>query len=351
MTEKIKILFLADTHLGFDFPLKPRIKRRRRGPDFINNYKFALKAAVEQKVDLIVHGGDMFYRSRVHPNIVTMAFEPLIKVAEKNIPIFLVPGNHERSWIPASIFDTHPLIHIFEKPRTYFLNIKGTKLALAGFPNVRYNIREKFNNLVQQTNFQYKASDVRLLCLHQIVEGAQIGIQNYTFRKGEDIIQGRDIPGCFNGILSGHIHRWQVLTSDLKGNPLAAPVLYPGAIERTSFVERLEKKGYLIINLIVKKDQEKTKLTWEFIELPARPMHVISIDSNLIGKNEILSFLKNEISCLDPNSVVKVKLEKNPGKEFFSSLSAELLRRIAPSTMNIELSFLNQGKLHFANKR
>jgi hypothetical protein len=30
----IRVLLMADTHLGFDLPLRPRIKRRRRGPDF-----------------------------------------------------------------------------------------------------------------------------------------------------------------------------------------------------------------------------------------------------------------------------------------------------------------------------
>jgi DNA repair protein SbcD/Mre11 len=345
MSQKIKILFLADTHLGFDFPLKPRINRRRRGSDFFDNYEIALKAAVKNKVDLIVHGGDMFYRSRVHPNIVSKAFEPLIKTAEQNIPIYIVPGNHERSWIPASIFDTHPLIRIFEKPRTYFLNIKGVKLALAGFPNVRYGIREKFKKIVQQTNYEQKSSDVRLLCMHQIVEGAQVGIQNYTFRKGEDIIQGKDIPGCFHAILSGHIHRWQVLKSDLKGHSLAAPVLYPGAIERTSFVERLEKKGYLIVNLSFTNNTERPEIDWEFIDLHARPMFVISIDINSVGKNNIIAFLKREISRLDQNSVVKVKLEKNPGNELMAFLSAETLREIAPSTMNIELSSIYKERM------
>ena len=221
---------------------------------------------------------------------------------------------------------------------------------MAGFPNVRRRIREKFIYVVNQTKYNREKSDILLLCMHQIVEGSQVGIQNYTFRKGEDIIQGRDIPGCFNGILSGHIHRWQVLTSDLMGKPLAAPVLYPGAIERTSFVERLEKKGYLIIYLNVTKGVENTRMDWEFVELPVRPMHVITIDNNLLSRNEILSFLKNEISRLDPNSVVKVKLEKNPEKEVLLSLSAEFLRRISPPTMNIELSIANQGRLHFAKK-
>ncbi len=28
----VRILLLADTHLGFDLPFKPRVQRRRRGP-------------------------------------------------------------------------------------------------------------------------------------------------------------------------------------------------------------------------------------------------------------------------------------------------------------------------------
>ena len=100
----IQILFLSDTHLGFDLPFKPRVKRIRRGPDFFNNMEIALNFAVEHKVDCIVHGGDLFYRSKVPQQLVDMAFEPLIRTAESGIPIYLVPGNHERSNIPTGIF-------------------------------------------------------------------------------------------------------------------------------------------------------------------------------------------------------------------------------------------------------
>ncbi|MEN8098660.1 MAG: metallophosphoesterase, partial [Chloroflexota bacterium] len=61
----IKLLFLSDTHLGFDQPIKPKIVRRRRGPDFFRNYHRALQAGIEGEVDLVIHGGDMFFRSRV----------------------------------------------------------------------------------------------------------------------------------------------------------------------------------------------------------------------------------------------------------------------------------------------
>lgn len=40
-----RILFVSDTHLGFDLPRKPRIARRRRGPDFFDNFNRALEPA------------------------------------------------------------------------------------------------------------------------------------------------------------------------------------------------------------------------------------------------------------------------------------------------------------------
>ena len=47
--------------------------------------------------------------------------------------------------------------------------------------------------------------------------------------------------------LTGHIHRFQILSRDLKARVLPAPVFYAGSIECTSFAEKNEKKGYLIL--------------------------------------------------------------------------------------------------------
>ena len=46
-----RVLFLTDTHLGFDYPFRPRIQRRRRGLDFFANYEKALAPALDGKVD------------------------------------------------------------------------------------------------------------------------------------------------------------------------------------------------------------------------------------------------------------------------------------------------------------
>ena len=338
MPATIKILFLADTHLGFDFPLKPRVQRRRRGFDFFKIYHLVLQHARTNNINLIIHGGDMFFRSRVHPEIVSKGFAPLIEIAEHGIPVFIVPGNHERSWIPASIFDTHPRIHIFEKPKTYFLSVENIRLAVAGFPYQRQSIRQKIKNVIQQTGYQAEASDARLLCMHQIFEGARVGIQNYMFRYGVDVIQGKDIPADFLAVLTGHIHRSQVLKTDLFGNLLNVPILYPGAIERTSFVERDEKKGFLTVDISFFGDSKQPRLKWKFEELPARPMHVITVNQNSDCEGELKFSLADQIHRLNKNAVVKVKLIGESKNSQPSSLSADWLRSVAPATMNIEFS-------------
>ncbi len=334
----LKILFLADTHLGFDLPIRPRIKRRRRGDDFFKNYHLALQPAFDREVDLVIHGGDLFFRSRVHPKIVNDAFKPLLQIADRGTPVYIVPGNHERSNIPQSLLETHRLIHIFDKSRTFHLTKNDMNLSLSGFPYYRHGIRKDFQKVIEQTDYKNKSADVKLLCMHQIVEGAQVGIQNYTFRSGNDVIQGKDVPQDFLAILSGHIHRKQILRNDLAGRPLAVPVIYPGAIERTSFAERAEKKGYFIIEVGFVQNTKVPDMNWIFHELPTRPMVVININSKEIRTQNILSFLKKKIANLDPNSIVQVKFNDSFPDESNHQINSDLLRSIAPATMNVEIS-------------
>lgn len=335
----IKILFLADTHLGFDLALRPRIHRRRRGDDFFKNYYLALQPAFDKKVDLVIHGGDLFFRSRVHPQIVQRAFAPLLQIADVGIPIYLVPGNHERSNIPRSLFETHAFIHIFDKPRTYSLSKNGITLAIAGFPYYKNGIRTDIKNVLAQTGYQKEQADIRLLCMHHIVEGAQVGIQNYTFRSGEDVIQGKDLPSAFLAVLSGHIHRHQVLSRDLAGRPLSAPVIYPGAIERTSFVERNEPKGYLTIEIRCSETSRSPQISWTFHELPVRPMVVIDLNNDeAMRSHGLLSAIEKKIAALDPQSIVQLRLHGGDRAMNKFPVKISWLRSIAPDTMNIEIA-------------
>lgn len=333
----VRVLLLADTHLGFDAPLHPRVERRRRGDDFFRNTRLALRPALEGEVDLVVHGGDLLYRSRVPASLVERALAPLIEIAEAGVPVYLVPGNHERSRIPLHLWARHPNLHIFDGPRTFVCPAAAGSVALSGWPFVR-DVRSRFRALVAECGLHGAAAGVRLLCIHQVVEGAQVGPSDYTFRSGPDVVPGREVPAGVDAVLAGHIHRAQVLRRTLDGRPLAAPVIYPGSVERTAFAERDETKGYAIVTLAPGGGAGSRLVAPRFVPLPARPMVVLRWEPGSGDREGMEAELAGRLAALDPESVVRLQIVGEHAPAVRAGLGAARLRSLAPLTMNVELA-------------
>jgi exonuclease SbcD len=257
----VRVLFLSDTHLGFDLPSRPRVVRRRRGDDFFRNFERALEPARTRDVDVVVHGGDLLYRSRVPAWLAEAALAPLKDVAESGVPVLLVPGNHERGRMPFPLLALHDRLHVFDRPRTVVVHARGVRVAFIGFPYTD-DIRRRFPEILAAANSDRLPADIRVLCLHQCIEGATCGPGHFTFRSGPDVIRAADLPRNVAVTLSGHIHRHQVLQA--ANGP---PIVYAGSIERTSFAEAPETKGFVMLELAGSGPP-----SFEFRPLPARTM-------------------------------------------------------------------------------
>jgi exonuclease SbcD len=249
----LRLLLLADTHLGL-------------APEHSDAFERALAPAFRGEVDLVVHGGDVFFRSRIPPSLVLDSFAPLKRLADAGVPVVVVPGNHERSAIPFPLLAAHPSIHIFDRAKTITLDVRGTSIAIAGFPNDRDSIRNTFPALLEATGWREAEAGIRLLCVHQTVEGATVGPSDFFFRGAPDVIAGSDIPTGFAAVLSGHIHRHQVLRRDIRRRPLGSPVFYPGSTHRTSSAERAEPKGTLQFEFVPTPAGGRVH-AWRFNEL------------------------------------------------------------------------------------
>ncbi|MEP7343874.1 MAG: metallophosphoesterase [Gemmatimonadaceae bacterium] len=335
MPDVVRILLLADTHLGFDLPVQPRIRRRRRGHDFLANYNAALQPALDGEVDLVVHGGDVFHRSRVAASVAYQAFEPLARVADGGVSVYVVPGNHEHGRIPHLRFARHPGIHVFDEPRTFVADVRGVRVSVAGFPSERDDVRTRFTELVESTGWRTEPAAVRLLCVHQCVEGATVGPGNFTFTSAADVIRGRDVPVGLTAVLSGHIHRHQVLTEDLRGRRLAAPVLYPGSIERTSIAEADEEKGFMIVKVCC--DDFGVRADWTFRKLPARPLVMRELNVDAVGDGDLELRIRALIADAPADAVLTIRVLGTMTERAARLLSAAYLRSLAPAAMNIEI--------------
>jgi DNA repair exonuclease SbcCD nuclease subunit len=339
----VRVLLLADTHLGFDLPVRPRIERRRRGHDFFENFDRVLDAAKDLAADLVVHGGDLFYRRRIPASLVQRAFLPLKRVADSGIPVYVVPGNHERSEIPYPMLALHPGIHIFDRPKTLVVEIDGSRIALAGFPFERTAIRDRFSSILAGASWQGVNADLHLLCVHQAFEGATVGPSDYTFRYSDDVVRMADVPNRFAAVLSGHIHRHQVLVRDLRGDVAPAPVFYPGSIERTSFAERDEAKGYMLLDFQKSAGGELALSSWEFLRLPARPMIIRDIHAGRFPSGRLRSVVIQAIDESPPDAVLRLRIHGKLSEQDRAVLAASNLRSLTPTTMNLEASLVDEA--------
>ncbi|MDP2957185.1 MAG: metallophosphoesterase [Longimicrobiales bacterium] len=341
----VRILLLADTHLGFDLPLRPRVRRRRRGPDFLASYHRALEPALAGAVDLVVHAGDVFHRARVPPTLVVQAFEPLRRLADGGTQVFVVPGNHERSRIPHARFALHPGIHVFDRPRTFRVAVAGLRVALLGFPFERRDVRVRFPALVEATGWRAWRDDLALLCVHHCFEGARVGPQNYTFRNTPDVIRGRDVPGGVAAVLTGHVHRHQLLTRDLAGRALPAPILYPGSTDRTAFAEMGEAKGTVLLEVDEDRDRAGGCLVrWRFHELPTRPMAVADVEADGMSEAALSGQVAAALERAPAEAVLRLRVHGRVRDDARGALSAARLRALAPEGMNVDVVFVDEPR-------
>ncbi|MBI4863068.1 MAG: metallophosphoesterase [Candidatus Riflebacteria bacterium] len=330
---RLSIVVVADSHLGFDCSLRPRIDRRRRGEDFFWNFASVLSYAAAN-ADLLVHGGDLMFRSKVDPRLVKRGYDLLLASARKGLPIVVVPGNHERSRLPSAHLLEHPNIHLLDRPRTVTLSLRSLSVAIAGFPCQRSNVRHLFQSLLEQTGWWSRPEEIKLLAMHQAVEGAKVGAHNYTFRGGPDVIPMASIPWDATAVLCGHIHRRQVLWRRDDGSGRSVPIIYPGSIERTSFAERLEAKGFFEIALGTDQTGEWRAIP-HAVSLPSRPMVDVPIPAS--GPvDEILTSLAERIAALPADAIVRLSCVGEPSPDLRRSLTAVKIREILPSSMNFE---------------
>jgi DNA repair exonuclease SbcCD nuclease subunit len=310
----MRVLFVSDTHLGLDLPTRPRVVRRRRGYDFFENFDRALEPARRGDVDVVVHGGDLLYRSHVPAWLAEAALAPLKHLASSGMPVLLVPGNHERGRMPYPLLALHQGLHLFDRPRSVVVEARGVRAAFIGFPYTG-GIRHRFRDVLAAAVRDTPSADARVLCIHQCVEGATCGPGNFTFRSGADVIRTADLPRDAAVTLSGHIHRHQVLRPAGR-----APVIYAGSVERTSFAEAPETKGYVVLELT------RSGLgAVEFHPLPARPMVLRSLSFDGLDDVEAHARVAAAIGSTPADAVVQLQVRGVVP----AALSAAALRAIA----------------------
>ena len=243
----LRVLFVSDTHLGFDLPLRPRVERRRRGPDFFACFERALEPARRGEADVVVHGGDLLYRSRVPASLVSRALQPAGAGGRRG------GARASPARQPRARRDPLPAPGRARAPPRVARAVHGRDRAA----RAARGLRRVSPTRAACGRRSRRCSPPRATGRSRRTRGCSASTSaskappagprpGFTFRDGDDVVRASDLPGDVAVVLCGHVHRHQVLRRDLRGRPLPAPVVYAGSVERTSFAERDEAKGFVM---------------------------------------------------------------------------------------------------------
>lgn len=253
----MRLLHLTDTHLGARWYVRGAPRGWSREQDHLASMRAALAPALDGAVDLVVHTGDLFDRSRPPARAVQQAVD-LLLAAARRVPVVLLAGNHDRQGLRPHLPLLTPGLHVVDQAQRVV--VAGLALAVVPF-------------LADAAGWAHAARratgpGVDLLLCHQAVDGCRV--PGFTFRAGaqRDTLGAAHVPPGVRHVLCGHLHPRQVV-------PLGeATVVMPGSTERTAFSERDQPKGYALWDL------DRT-VRWRFVDLPTRPLATVHTPADL----------------------------------------------------------------------
>lgn len=270
----MRIAHVADTHLGFK-----QYNLDIREQDFYDAFHQFIEICLKERVDVIVHAGDLF--DNYHPPINALInFKKGIDKLNGKIKFFTVLGEHDlprrKAKIPHELFN----IQLLGKSLTLESKKIGDVL-FAGISNVRTMNKEHLKEELKKFDNIAEKSENSVLVLHQ-------AIKKYLPFKGAYQLTLDDLPKKANYYALGHIHATDVLKFG------EGYLIYSGAteIKKQDEVPTWQKKGkgfYIV-------DIEKGNVEYEFIPLDIRPQLRLELETSEI--KDLLKYIDKEIKPL-----------------------------------------------------
>lgn len=338
----MKFIHVSDTHIGCEIPTKYREIRKE---DFIKSFEFVVNYAIEEKVDFIIHSGDLldnYYRFNSY--LTLKLFEILNKLKENNIPIFVIRGNHDVKGQKNYVIDLLKKLDLIKEPSiNNHYEIKDANIYGISEPQ-NYsgeNLRRYYEIVFKKINIKNEGFNIFLF--HGV---SSLFFDELPFREYR-IIGLEHFPNV-DYYAFGHFHQHKILIDNGKYFVL------PGSTERTdvSKIEEKDNKGFYLYN-----DGDI-----RFVDINVRPMYILDYE---INKEEDIIKLKENIERISRESIIKIRIRHNKGlkgviRKFLNDLEDIGYKIIEDLDVfeNEEINFnenilefkINEGTLFFVDK-
>ncbi|CBW26654.1 putative exonuclease [Halobacteriovorax marinus SJ] len=243
----MKILHTSDWHLGKKLYKVSRLKEQARFLEWLIDY------ICDNEIDILLISGDIFDVPTPPNEALKLYFTFLKKLNErKEIPIFIIGGNHDSSnFIEApspflelnNIYVVGSLEKLLSEDYSHYihnLEIKGEKLSISLLPYFRthelFNLAKAWNINIEEgllpvieelmKRFLDRASGQKILMSHHLFGSyEEAGSEQGLNLSGIDSIPTNTLQG-FDYVALGHIHKAQTVRKSqpivhYSGSPLA----------------------------------------------------------------------------------------------------------------------------------
>lgn len=272
----MKFAHFADLHLGYE-----QYNQSWRAEDFSSAFRRSVETAIAHGIDFAIISGDLFHRSVPNPKTLNDAIEVLKLFKLRNIPVFAIEGNHDKSIREMSAYHLLEGLELLNVLGLRRERIEGDFVTSERVENL-YIVKGVFKDIEiigdkHRTKWQLekilpylRGREDAILVLHQTVKEAVDLELNISW----DLTIDQLPPARYYAM--GHIH----LSRDLKvGDAFLA---YPGSIERYDAREASHFIHYRE-NLELKEGEKKGFYLVEdfkplFITIETRDLYNISVE-------------------------------------------------------------------------
>jgi len=321
----MKILHVADTHLGFSAYRKATEEGiNQREIDAYNAFEQFIDYTIKSKPDLVIHAGDLFDAVRPNNRAITFAIKQIIRLSKEKIPFIVIAGNHEHPKLKEtghifSVFDH--IEHVYpvynEKYEKHSFNIDNKKITIHTIP--QSTSKKEFNEELKKIKPDTK-SDYNILVAH----GSSTGIKIFSMNEFNELFIPADtISKDFDYVALGHYHKYTKLTKN---------TFYSGSTESFTFTDAGDKKGFMELELI------NGVMKHKFIELKNRPMiDAKPINCSNLKLNEVMNKIKRTVKEIEPkDKTFRITLEGIP-THIYRSLDLREIKKLSSNAVHYEI--------------
>ena len=335
---RLKIATFADLHVGVTTygVIDPSTGLNTRVITALQSLDTMIDYCIDNKIKYIVGAGDIYKNSLPTPTL-QREFNIRIKRAANNgIQVYLQSGNHDVSSVEHA-----------KSPLDPFNTLKVDNIYHSRFKKV-FNVDDLFNILIlpayckqediEKILDEYNENKPTLIIGHLTVLGAKLN--DWLVEQNELAVNSKVFirPNIF-AVALGHLHKHQILNDQ----PLT---YYTGSLQRIDFTEEHQKKGFVVLDV----DLDKNDTKYKFIEIPSQKFFTINLD--LKDSDDEMKVVTNFITMNDENiknAIVRVLLDvkksNNINEEIIKKMLIDLgCKTIATIQKNVDRDEMIRNK-------